>query len=227
MTGVHPWAKRRYASWGALKCRLMQLMNQPDSLAWRYRRLERTVSLGRESCVQTISLRRWLLLLISRGGMPLSVHDDRTKLRHTQALGPGMLPVTSSRVEASEVTCRIACKGIAMGWIANLLGVSEQGTIRTCKRLYSKAKRRRPNRDECDYLKLVLLTKPPFDYQRDEVIKLILDSFQDIDALAQHIANGVRDPHNWASRAWNLEYGKGRQYNVEIRNAAFFRDFWA
>ena len=92
-----------------------------------------------------------------------------------------------------------------------------------------KAKRARPGKNERDYLKLVLITKPPFDYQYDNVIERILDeSKEDIRELARLIyAFGhPRSPvssHSWEARQRNIELSL---HSFQEKNKQFFRDFW-
>ena len=64
-----------------------------------------------------------------------------------------------------------------MGFFSNLFGISPESAYKTCIAIYKKAKRKNPNKAEMDYLKFVLLTKPPYDYQFDGVIKIILDNY--------------------------------------------------
>ena len=60
---------------------------------------------------------------------------------------------------------------------------------KTCLSIYNKAKKKRPNKPEWDYLKLVLLTKPPYDYQLDNIIDIILNEHaQNIHELAEFIS---------------------------------------
>lgn len=115
-----------------------------------------------------------------------------------------------------------------MGILSKLFGADPDSAYKTCIKIYEKAKRKRPGKSERDYLKLVLLTKPPYDYQFDRVIDMLLDNFKTIEDLADHIANG-QDPHNresqkdvWESRERNLKFAP----EVRERNKTFFRKFW-
>jgi len=106
-----------------------------------------------------------------------------------------------------------------MGFLSWLFGTSKERQHRTCISIYHKAKKRRPNKTEHDYLKIVLLTKPPFDYQHDEVINEILSLCKDIHELASYIVkNGT---HLWDSRERNLKFS-----NLQARNQQFFKEFW-
>ena len=109
-------------------------------------------------------------------------------------------------------------------------GSSRGSAVRTCKSIYSKAKKRRPNKAERDYLKMVLLTRPPFDYQHDKVINLILDKCCDVDSLADHIAHFGRGPHSalmWRQRDEQIKMAEFRErFDPAKRNEDFFRQFW-
>ena len=96
-------------------------------------------------------------------------------------------------------------------------------------RIYNKAKRARPGKDERDYLKIVLMTKPPFDYQHNNVLERILDeSHDDIRELARLIYTLGYPRSPLSSESW-----EARQRNIKLslhkfqeRNKQFFRDFW-
>ena len=116
-----------------------------------------------------------------------------------------------------------------MGIFSKLLGTDPDSAYKTSIKIYEKAKRKKPGKNERDYLKLVLLTKPPYDYQFDRVINMILDEFKTIEDLAGYIANR-QDPYNresqknvWESRERNLKFAP----KVKERNKSFFREFWA
>jgi hypothetical protein len=70
-----------------------------------------------------------------------------------------------------------------MGFFCRLFGTDPEGVYKTCVPVYERARGRRPNRPERDYLKLVLLTKPPYDYQTDAVIDQMVE-----DSRAQRIS---------------------------------------
>ncbi len=115
-----------------------------------------------------------------------------------------------------------------MGILSKLFGTDPDSVYKTCIKIYEKAKRKRPGKSERDYLKLVLLTKPPYDYQFDEVINLLLDEYNTIEDLADFIAS-MSDPYNresqkdvWESRERNLKFAS----EVKKRNEDFFREFW-
>ncbi len=109
-----------------------------------------------------------------------------------------------------------------------------------CISLYLEAKRNRPGKEEKDYFKLILLTKPPFDYQHDGVIDLSLRDHDTIKALADFIvelSTGRSVQHepefikNWSRSMWesrqrnlSMEYTKQK---LEARNKQFFREFWS
>ncbi len=101
---------------------------------------------------------------------------------------------------------------------------------KTCISIYNKAKKKRPNKLERDYLKLVLLTKPPYDYQLDNIIDLILDEHaHNINELAEFISEiqsmwteGEPLP-GWEERQRNLKLYKQQ---FKERNKKFFKEFW-
>ena len=115
-----------------------------------------------------------------------------------------------------------------MGFFSRLFGTDPEGVYKTCVSVYKRARARRPNRQERDYLKFVLLTKPPYDYQTDAVIDQMLEEFQSIEDLASFIANRS-DPYNreaqkyvWEARERNLKLFP----QVRARNQTFFKEFW-
>lgn len=116
-----------------------------------------------------------------------------------------------------------------MGILAKLLKSDPDSIYKRCIKIYEKAKIKRPGKSERDYLKLVLLTKPPYDYQFDEVINLLLNKYKAIEDLAEYIADGsdpyYQDSQNdiWDSRKRNLKYFP----KVKKRNKDFFREFWS
>ena len=99
----------------------------------------------------------------------------------------------------------------------------ERRINKTCLQIYNKAKSKRPNKNERDLLKIVLLTKPPFDYQHDKVIEGLLDMCNNITELSKIISihSKLNDPL-WQNRERNLKYS-----NLKERNLNFFREFWS
>jgi hypothetical protein len=99
----------------------------------------------------------------------------------------------------------------------------ERRINKTCLQIYNKAKRKRPNKNERDLLKIVLLTKPPFDYQHDKVIDGLLDMCNNITELSKMISNHSKlNDSLWQNRERNLKY-----CNLKERNINFFREFWS
>jgi len=110
----------------------------------------------------------------------------------------------------------------------------------TCISLYHEAKHKRPGKEEKDYFKLILLTKPPFDYQHDGVINTILREHDTIETLADCIVelgtgkNPKIDTNfakefsrsMWASRQRNLSIEFTKQ-KLKARNNQFFQEFWS
>jgi hypothetical protein len=94
----------------------------------------------------------------------------------------------------------------------------------TCVDLYNEAKKRRPYKEEIEYLKLILLTKPPFDYQLDVVIDWILKNYKSIDELSDFIINIQKDEYLWESRERNLKIDKDK---LKLRNKSFSQHFWS
>jgi hypothetical protein len=99
----------------------------------------------------------------------------------------------------------------------------EKRINKTCLQIYNKTKKKRPSKNERDLLKIVLLTKPPFDYQHDKVIEGLLDSCKNITELSKVISDHskLNDPL-WKNRERNLKYS-----NLKERNQNFFREFWS
>ena len=94
---------------------------------------------------------------------------------------------------------------------------------KTCLQVYNKAKKRRPNKSERDLLKVVLLTKPPFDYQNDKVIDGLLDMCNNISELSKIISDFSKPNDSlWQNRERNLKH-----INLKERNNVFFREFWS
>lgn len=92
-----------------------------------------------------------------------------------------------------------------------------------CFSLYNEAKKQKPDKSKKDYLKLVLLTKPPFDYQLDNVIEKTLNDFKTIEDLADFIADIPKNDYLWESRKRNLQEYKQK---LSFRNNLFFEEFW-
>ena len=116
-----------------------------------------------------------------------------------------------------------------MGLFSAIFGTQEERNLRTCLRIYNKAKRARPGKDDRDYLKLVLITKPPFDYQWDNILDRILDdSNNNIMELAKMIYTfgNPKSPlgkSRWEARQRNIKLS---HHKFQERNRQFFRYFW-
>ncbi len=93
-----------------------------------------------------------------------------------------------------------------------------------CLNLYNEAKERKPGKSKKDYLKLILLTKPPFDYQLDNVIEEALNKLTTIDNLADFITDIPKNDYLWKSRKRNLKEYKNK---LTSRNNLFFEEFWS
>ncbi len=98
-----------------------------------------------------------------------------------------------------------------------------RSTKENCIQIYNEAKDKKPNKTERDYLKMVLLSKPPFDFQVDKLIDYILDECNTIEKLADHIETFHRDKNLWENRERNLRTVKE---NLDRRNKSFFEKFW-
>ncbi len=91
-----------------------------------------------------------------------------------------------------------------------------------CLKIYNMAKKKRPNKSERDLLKVVLLIKPPFDYQHDKVIDGFLDMCNNISELSNIISDFSKASNNlWKNRERNLKF-----FNLQERNKTFFEEFW-
>lgn len=109
-----------------------------------------------------------------------------------------------------------------MGLFSAIFGTREDRILKTCTSIYNKAKRMRPGKSERDYLKIVLITKPPFDYQYDQLLDYILDSCSNIEELAQIISEEGKIGSNlWENRERNIKLG-----TLEKRNRQFALEFW-
>lgn len=110
-----------------------------------------------------------------------------------------------------------------MGMLSKLFGTNTDSTYKTCLKIYAKAKRGKPGKSERNYLKFVLLTKPPYDYQTDAIINPLLDELNTVEDLANFVAK-MNDPNSplWESRERNLKFSP----EVKKRNEDFFREFW-
>ena len=109
-----------------------------------------------------------------------------------------------------------------MGLFSAIFGTREERILKSCTKIYNQAKKMRPGKNERDYLKIVLITKPPFDYQYDKILDSILDSCNVIEDLAREISEqGQPGSYFWESRARNVKLG-----TLEARNKAFFAEFW-
>jgi Na+/phosphate symporter len=98
----------------------------------------------------------------------------------------------------------------------------EKRIEKTCRKIYEKAKKMKPNKSERELLKIVLITKPPFDYQHDKVINSILDSCENIHELSDIISEGSKINNSfWITRERNI-----KNSNLKERNQTFFREFW-
>ncbi len=99
----------------------------------------------------------------------------------------------------------------------------EEKINKTCLQIYNKAKKRRPHKSERDLLKIVLLTKPPFDYQHDKVIDSLLDMCNNISELSKIILDFSKPTDSlWQNRKRNLKF-----CNLKERNKNFFLEFWS
>lgn len=109
-----------------------------------------------------------------------------------------------------------------MGILSSIFGTREEKILKTCTQIYNKAKAMRPGKTERDYLKIVLITKPPFDYQGDQILNDILDSCNSIEELSKIIAEeGKVGSSLWILREKNIRLGA-----FENRNRQYFSEFW-
>ena len=109
-----------------------------------------------------------------------------------------------------------------MGLFSTIFGTREERVLKACTEIYNKAKKMRLGRSERDYLKIVLITKPPFDYQVDQILDDILDSCENIKDLSMVIAEQRKiGSYLWESRERNIKLG-----TLETRNRTYFSEFW-
>ena len=99
-----------------------------------------------------------------------------------------------------------------------------QSPKQACISLYNEAKKKKPGKEEIEYLRLILLTKPPFDYQLDVVIDETLKNFKSIEDLSDFVTAIPKDDYLWESRTRNLKIYKKK---LEERNRRFFQEFWS
>jgi hypothetical protein len=112
-----------------------------------------------------------------------------------------------------------------MGFLGEILGVSDKSIFKTCIWIYQKQKKLYPNRPEREYLKFVLLTKPPFDWQVKTVTAMILDSCSNIEELAQYIVDNMRSQYLWDTRERNLKLDFVKE-SLKNERDKFFADFF-
>jgi hypothetical protein len=92
---------------------------------------------------------------------------------------------------------------------------------------YNDAKRKAPNKPERDYLKMVLINTPPFDWQLERVIEGILDEYlKDINDLSDFLAISYK-PDNplWKYRELNIMDSSIKEHISKNKNdflKAFF-----
>lgn len=98
-----------------------------------------------------------------------------------------------------------------------------QSPKEACISIYNNSKKKMPNKTEEQYLKIVLLTKPPFDYQLDPVITYILSEFSSIEKLSDFVEDNHKDEDLWSNRKRNLAIYKNK---LTERNNSFFKEFW-
>lgn len=97
-----------------------------------------------------------------------------------------------------------------------------QSKKKSCAAIFKDVKKRRPGKADSDYLKFVLLSKPPLDYQEDHVIENILKEFRSINDLENFICDVQKDETLWALRNKNL---KRKSKELTMRNNEFFKLF--
>ncbi len=106
-------------------------------------------------------------------------------------------------------------------WLLRRIGAGDVSVRRTCNQLYEKARRIRPDRDDRDCLRVVLMTKPPFDYQPRQTIEGFLDEAGDIEGLSDVVCRYGRERYMWKARE------KMRtNSNVVSGREEFFSWFW-
>jgi len=114
-----------------------------------------------------------------------------------------------------------------MGLLSRMFGKDPESIRRDCIKIYEKARRQKPGKPNQDYLKLVLLTKPPYDYQHDRIIEKVLKECSSIEELADYISFSLDTSLSSKSSLW--EFRKRNLKNlpqVKERNRKFFQEFW-
>jgi hypothetical protein len=97
-----------------------------------------------------------------------------------------------------------------------------QSNKKSCIAIFEEARKRSPGKANGDYLKFVLLSKAPFDYQEDRIIDSIISVFSTIDDLESFVSDVQKDETFWAMRNKNL---KRRSNELTVRNNEFFQTF--
>ena len=103
--------------------------------------------------------------------------------------------------------------------LKSLFMSSKQATLE----IYQTKKKECPNKSEIEYLRYILLTKPPFDYQSDELIGGILKRYKTIEELSDFIEDIIKVDSFWKDRAKNI---KIRKKELEDRNGSFLWSFY-
>ena len=108
-----------------------------------------------------------------------------------------------------------------MGW-NRIFKTLFPGSKKSCASIFEEARERKSGKSDYDYLKYVLLSKPPFDYQEDRVIENILNVFKTIDDLEIFVSEVQKDETFWTMRNKNL---KRKWDELTIRNNEYFQTF--
>lgn len=94
---------------------------------------------------------------------------------------------------------------------------------KSCTAIFEEARKRCPGKAYVDYLKFVLLSKAPFDYQEDRIIENILNVFSTIEDLESFVSDVRKHETFWAMRSNNL---KRKSEELMKRNNEFLNAFY-
>jgi len=114
-----------------------------------------------------------------------------------------------------------------VGLLSRLLGTDPASIHSACIKIYEDARRKRPGKPDRDYLKLVLFTKPPYDYQLDSVIDGVLNECSNIQELADYITLSLDTSLPTKTPLWDFRERNLKMFpKVKVRNQKFFKNFW-
>ena len=107
--------------------------------------------------------------------------------------------------------------------ILKLLKAPFMSSKQVVLKIYQSKKKEYPDKSESEYLRYVLITRPPFDYQDDDIIDGILKKYPSIDNLSSFIERATTADLLWKDRNANI---KARKKELCHRNMLFLRQFY-